>query len=174
MLTDGDVQVASLHYVDPARFGGTDSSFALSPALGVKITQENVTVSQRADDEEATDGFSEELIPFRQTMEIDQALQNAGYTGDDAANMADALTKLLNSPRLKEGSVLRIGTETQDGEDRIVRASIYHRTTHLVTVSLNDRKQYVPSDQPEETPLLASAFDGDAPPTAICGNLPRL
>ncbi len=26
LLTDGDVQVASLHYVDPARFGGTDSS----------------------------------------------------------------------------------------------------------------------------------------------------
>ncbi|OYR12174.1 M23 family metallopeptidase [Brucella grignonensis] len=174
LLTDGDVQVASLHYVDPARFGGTDSSFALSPALGVKIIQENVSVSQRVDDEEASDGFSEELIPFRQTMDIGQALQNAGYTGEDATDMADALTKLLNSPRLKEGSVLRIGTETQDGEDRIVRASIYHRTTHLVTVSLNDRKQYVPSDQPEETPLLASAFDGDAPPTAIRGNLPSV
>jgi len=172
LLTDGDVQVASLHYVDPARFGGTDSSFALSPALGVKITQENVSVAQRADDEEATDGFSEELIPFHQTMDINQALQDAGYTGEDVSNMADALTKLLNSPRLKEGSVLRIGTETQQGEDRVVRASVYHRTTHLVTVSLNDRKQYVPSDQPEETPLLASAFDGDAPPSAIRGNLP--
>ncbi|MFS2325390.1 M23 family metallopeptidase [Brucella sp. H1_1004] len=174
LLTDGDVQVASLHYVDPARFGGVDSSFALSPALGVKITQENVTVAQRADDEEATDGFSEELIPFRQTMDINQALQSAGYTDDDASNMADAITKLLNSPRLKEGSVLRVGTETRNGEDRVVRASVYHRTTHLVTVSLNDRNQYVPSDQPEETPLLASAFDGDAPPSAIRGNLPSV
>ncbi|MDR6434787.1 M23 family metallopeptidase [Brucella pseudogrignonensis] len=174
LLTDGDVQVASLHYVDPARFGGVDSSFALSPALGVKITQENVTVAQRADDEEATDGFSEELIPFRQTMDINQALQSAGYTDDDASNMADAITKLLNSPRLKEGSVLRVGTETHNGEDRVVRASVYHRTTHLVTVSLNDRNQYVPSDQPEETPLLASAFDGDAPPSAIRGNLPSV
>jgi len=174
LLTDGDVQVASLHYVDPARFGGVDSSFALSPALGVKITQENVTVAQRADDEEATDGFSEELIPFRQTMDINQALQSAGYTDDDASNMADAITKLLNSPRLKEGSVLRVGTETHNGEDKVVRASVYHRTTHLVTVSLNDRNQYVPSDQPEETPLLASAFDGDAPPTAIRGNLPSV
>lgn len=174
LLTDGDVQVASLHYVDPARFGGIDSSFSLSPALGVKITQENVTVAQRADDEEATDGFSEELIPFRQTMDINQALQNAGYTDDDASNMADAITKLLNSPRLKEGSVLRVGTETRDGKDRVVRASVYHKTTHLVTVSLNDRNQYVPSDQPEETPLLASAFDGDAPPTAIRGNLPTV
>jgi len=174
LLTDGDVQVASLHYVDPARFGGVDSSFALSPALGVKITQENVTVAQRADDEEATDGFSEELIPFRQTMDINQALQSAGYTDDDASNMADAITKLLNSPRLKEGSVLRVGTETHNGADKVVRASVYHRTTHLVTVSLNDRNQYVPSDQPEETPLLASAFDGDAPPTAIRGNLPSV
>lgn len=174
LLTDGDVQVASLHYVDPARFGGADSPFALNPALGVKITQENVSISQRADDEEAIDGFSEELIPFRETTDINQALQSAGYTGEDASNMADAITKLLNSPRLKEGSVLRVGTETHNGEDRIVRASVYHRTTHLVTVSLNDRKQYVPSDQPEETPLLASAFDGDAPPSAIRGNLPSV
>lgn len=174
LLTDGDVQVASLHYVDPARFGGTDCSFALSPALGVKITQENVSVAQRADDEETGSGFSEELIPFHQTMEIDQALESAGYLGEDATNMASALTKLLNSPRLKEGSVLRIGTETRDDEDRIVRASVYHRTTHLVTIALNDRQQYVPSDQPEETPLLASAFDGDAPPAAIRGNLPSV
>lgn len=62
------------------------------------------------------------------------------------------LAKLMNSPRLKEGSVLRVGTETQDGTDRIVRASIYNRTTHLVTVALNDRGQYIPSDEPEQTP----------------------
>ncbi|MBV2141876.1 M23 family metallopeptidase [Falsochrobactrum sp. TDYN1] len=174
LLTDGDVQVASLHYIDPVRFGGSDSSFALSPALGVKITQENVSVAPRADDEDSGDGFSEELIPFRQTMNIKQALQNAGYTGEDATDMAQALSKLLNSSRLKEGTVLRIGTETRDDVDRIVRASVYHRTTHLVTVAFNDRQQYVPSDEPESTPLLASAFDGDAPPAAIRGNLPTV
>ncbi len=91
LLTDGDVQVASLHYVDPARFGGTDSPFALGPALGVKITQENVSVAQRGDEEASGDGFSEELIPFRQTAEIAQALEDAGYDGDDSANMADRL-----------------------------------------------------------------------------------
>ncbi|MBB5704404.1 murein DD-endopeptidase MepM/ murein hydrolase activator NlpD [Ochrobactrum daejeonense] len=174
LLTDGDVQVASLHYVDPARFGGTDSPFALGPALGVKITQENVSVAQRGDEEASGDGFSEELIPFRQTAEIAQALEDAGYDGDDSANMADSLAKLMNSPRLKEGSVLRVGTETRDGEDRIVRASIYNRTTHLVTVALNDRGQYVPSDEPEETPLLQTAFDGNAAPAAIRGNLPTV
>ncbi|WP_139974885.1 M23 family metallopeptidase [Ochrobactrum sp. CGA5] len=174
LLTDGDVQVASLHYIDPARFGGADSPFALGPALGVKITQENVSVAQRGDDDAVGEGFSEELIPFRQTTEIAQALKDAGYTGNDAENMAGSLAKLMNSPRLKEGTVLRVGTETQEGVDRIVRASIYNRTTHLVTVALNDRGQYVPSDEPEQTPLLQTAFDGNALPTAIRGNLPSV
>ena len=174
LLTDGDVQVASLHYVDPARFGGSDSPFALGPALGVKITQENVSVAQRGDQDTVSEGFSEELIPFRQTAEITQALEDAGYTGDEAGNMADSLAKLMNSPRLKEGSVLRVGTESRDGVDRIVRASIYNRTTHLVTVALNDRGQYIPSDEPEQTPLLQTAFDGNALPTAIRGNLPSV
>ncbi|RQP18490.1 MAG: M23 family metallopeptidase, partial [Brucella intermedia] len=158
----------------PALFVGSDSPFALGPALGVKITQENVSVALRGDEDTVSEGFSEELIPFRQTAEITQALEDAGYTGDDAGNMADSLTKLMNSPRLKEGSVLRVGTETRDGVDRIVRASIYNRTTHLVTVALNDRGQYIPSDEPEQTPLLQTAFDGNALPTAIRGNLPSV
>jgi hypothetical protein len=140
----------------------------------VKITQENVSVAQRGDEDTVSEGFSEELIPFRQTAEITQALEDAGYTGDDASNMADSLTRLMNSPRLKEGSVLRVGTETRDGVDRIVRASIYIATTHLVTVALNDRGQYIPSDEPEQTPLLQTAFDGNALPTAIRGNLPSV
>ncbi|MEL4072870.1 M23 family metallopeptidase [Ochrobactrum sp. GPK 3] len=174
LLTDGDVQVASLHYVDPARFGGNDSPYALGPALGVKITQENVSVAPKANDEQTDDGFSEELIPFRQTADIAQALEDAGYTGEDTSNMVDALAKMMNSPRLKQGSILRVGTETRNGQDRIVRASIYNRTTHLVTVTLNDRQQYVPSDEPEETPLLQTAFDGNAIPSAIRGNLPNV
>ncbi|WP_343312906.1 M23 family metallopeptidase [Brucella sp. BE17] len=172
LLTDGDVQVASLHYVDPARFGGSDSSFTLSPPLGVKITQENVSVTPRVNDEETSDGFSEELIPFRRTAAIAQTLEDAGYNGENTAQIVDALTRLMNSPRLKQGSILRIGTETGKGADHIVRASIYNGTTHLVTVALNDRQQYVPSDEPEATPLLQTAFDGNALPAAIRGKLP--
>lgn len=174
LLTDGDVQVASLHYVDPLRFGSSESPFSLTPPLGVRITQENVSVAPRNEAEKAGEGFSEELIPFRRAANIVDALGDAGYTGDDAKDMADALAKLMNSPRLKEGSVVRIGTESTNGEDRVVRASIYNRTTHLVTVALNDRQQYVPSDEPEATPLLATAFDGNAVPSTIRGDLPSV
>ncbi|MGU3573888.1 M23 family metallopeptidase [Brucellaceae bacterium C25G] len=175
LLTDGDVQVASLHYVDPLRFGASESLFSLSPAIGVRITQENVSVAARNEGAEiAGDGFSEELIPFRNAANITDALTSAGYTGDSAQEMAEALSKLMNSPRLKEGSVLRVGVESRDGEDKIVRASIYSNTTHLVTITLNDKSQYVPSDEPESTPLLASAFDGEVVPTRLRGDLPSV
>ncbi len=173
LLTDGDVQVASLHYVDPVRFGG-DSPFGLGPSLGVKITQENVSVAPRAEDDQSSEGFSEELIPFRQDADIKQALKDAGYGGEDSASMADALATLINAPRLKAGSVLRVGTWSHNGVDRVVRASIYDGTKHIVTVTLNDRQQYVPSDEPEETPLLETAFDGNGVPAVMRGNLPSV
>src|SRR3954447_7751684 len=43
VLTDGAVQVASLHYVDPQRFGATD----VPPIALPKVIQENVSVSPR-------------------------------------------------------------------------------------------------------------------------------
>lgn len=175
LLTDGDVQVASLHYVDPLRFGANDTLYAFAPALGVRITQENVSVAARNEGTEfAGSGFSEELIPFRSATNISDALTNAGYSNDSATQMTEALSKLMNSPRLKEGSVLRVGVESRDGEDKIVRASIYNDTTHLVTVTLNDKAQYVPSDEPEATPLLATAFDGNVAPTRLRGDLPTV
>lgn len=162
LLTDGDIQVASLHYVDPLRFGGADNALALTQPIGVRITQENVSVAPRSEISETTaEGFSEEIIAFRSASTIEEALNNAGYTGQHSENMAEALSKLMNSPRLKEGSVLRVGISSKNNEDKIVRASIYNGTNHLVTVTLNDRQQYAPSEEPEYTPLLASAFDDE-------------
>lgn len=174
LLTDGDVQIASLHYVDPLRFGNNDSSFTLTQPLGVRITQENVSVSNRILDGETNTGFSENLIPFRSDSKIIDALNTSGYEGEDADNIAEALAKLMNSPRLKSGSVLRVGVLSSEKEDHIVRVTLYNGTTHIVTVALDDQNQYVPSDEPEMTPLLQTAFDDTAPPPTIRGELPSV
>ncbi|KXF79400.1 peptidase M24 [Paramesorhizobium deserti] len=174
LLTDGDVQVASLHYVDPLRFGNSESPYSLTPPLDVRIIQENVSVAPRAGPDAVSDGFSEEVIPFRNDDAILDSLAKAGYDGTNAAEMAEALAKLMNSPRLKAGSVLRVGVVSHNDQDRIVRASIYNGTTHLLTVALDDREQYVPSDEPEMTPLLRTAFDGSTPLPRIRGDLPTV
>lgn len=173
MLTDGDVQVASLHYVDPARFGNSGTPFDLSQPIGVKITQENVSTSQRSE-KPVEDSFSEELIPFRQTADIADKLEDSGYRGEEVDKVVASLTQMMNSPRLKEGSVLRIGTLSHNEQDAVVRASIYNGTTHILTIARNAQGQFVPADEPEQTPLLASAFDGNAVPRFIRGSLPSV
>lgn len=174
LLTDGDVQIASLHYVDPLRFGNSDSSYTLTPPLGVRITQENVSITNRILDGEINSGFSEDIIPFRSDAKIIEALNKSGYEGEDANNIAEALAKLMNSPRLKAGSVLRIGVMSSEKADHIVRVTLYNGTTHIVTVALDDQNQYVPSDEPEMTPLLQTAFDDTEPLPIIRGDLPSV
>lgn len=174
LLTDGAVQVASLHYVDPLRFGADEDPFNLRNPLAVKIIQENVSVAPRISDDAESHGYSEELIPFRNDKDILGAFNEAGYEDEDATGMSEAIAKLLNSPRLKGGSVLRLGIESHDSVDRIMRASVYNGTTHILTIALNDKDQYVPADEPEMTPGLQLAFDDNPPASRQPGDLPTV
>ncbi|MGN8023151.1 M23 family metallopeptidase [Phyllobacterium sp. 22229] len=174
LLTDGAVQVASLHYVDPLRFGADEDPFNLRNPLAVKIIQENVSIAPRISDDAESHGYSEELIPFRNDKDILGAFNEAGYEDEDATGMSEAIAKLLNSPRLKGGSVLRLGIESHDSVDRIMRASVYNGTTHILTIALNDKDQYVPADEPEMTPGLQLAFDDNPPASRQPGDLPTV
>ncbi|CCV11393.1 M23 family metallopeptidase [Mesorhizobium sp. STM 4661] len=171
-LSDGAVQVASLHYVDPQRFG---EAFAESMAgsYDVKIVPENVSVSPRAVADDQTPAFAEEIIPFTKDTDIAEAFADSGYTGDDATGMAEAIAKLLNAPALKAGTVLRVGLEVRGDTAKVVRTSVYDRTQHIVTIALDDRGQYVPAREPEPNPELLTAFD-DSPPVVVRGSLPNV
>ncbi|MEW6630005.1 MAG: M23 family metallopeptidase [Pseudomonadota bacterium] len=171
-LSDGAVQVASLHYVDPQRFG---EAFAESMAgsYDVKITPENVSVAPRAALDDHAPAFAEEIIPFTKDTDIAEAFADSGYTGDDATGMAEAIGKLLNAPALKAGTVLRVGLEVRGDIAKVVRTSVYDRSTHIVTIALDDQGQYVPAQEPESNPELLTAFD-DSQPVVVRGNLPNV
>ncbi|GLQ82027.1 peptidase M24 [Mesorhizobium huakuii] len=172
-LSDGAVQVASLHYVDPQRFG---EAFAESMAgsYDVKIVPENVSVSPRAATDDQAPAFAEEIIPFTKDTDLTEAFADSGYTGDDATGMAEAIAKLLNAPTLKAGTVLRVGLEVHGDAAKVVRTSVYDKTTHIVTIALDDRGQYVPAQEPDPNPELLTAFDDSSAPVVVRGNLPTV
>jgi murein DD-endopeptidase MepM/ murein hydrolase activator NlpD len=173
LTADGDVQVAALHYVDPQRFGDSLAAQAITASYGVRIVPENVSVAPRTANEETSLAYAEEIIPFTESREIVEAFAGSGYDGDDAKGMAEAIAKMLNATALKAGTVLRVGLEVRGDEAKVVRTSVYDRTSHIVTIALDDRKQYVPASEPEPNPEILTAFD-DSPPVVVRGNLPTV
>ena len=173
ILSDGAVQVAALHYIVPERFGETLATQALNASYGVRIVPENVSVTPRTPGEEQTVVFAEDIIPFNAEGEIAKTFADAGYEGDDASGMAEAISKLLETTKLKAGSVLRVGLEVRGDEAKVVRTSVYDHQNHLLSIALDDHGQFVPAAEPEPNPELLTAFD-DAPPVTVRGNLPTV
>jgi murein DD-endopeptidase MepM/ murein hydrolase activator NlpD len=173
-LTEGDVQVASLEYVDPTRFGGAGDGLEIPETYGVKFVPENVTVAPRSDSEQVDIQFAEELISFRSDQKIRTALSNAGYDGKDAKGMTEAITTLLNGDALRAGSLLRLGIETRNDVPRIMRAGIYRNKEHVLTVALDDNDQYVPADPPEGGDQLIAALDVEQRNVRVRGDLPSV
>ena len=139
----------------------------------MRIVPENVTVTPRAEVDDQAVVFAEDIIPFTTDRKIAEAFEDSGYVGDDATGMAEAIAKLLNAPALKAGTVLRVGLEVRGDVAKVVRTSVYDGQTHLVSIALDDRGQYVPAAEPEPNPELLTAFD-DSPPVTVRGNLPSV
>lgn len=173
ILTDGDVQVAALHYVDPQRFGDSFAAQTLAASYGVRIVPENVSVAPRPATGETELAYAEDIIPIPAERGIGAAFTESGYAGEDATAMAEAIRKLLNADVLKAGSVLRLGLEVHGDKAAIMRASVYDRTRHIVTIALDDDGQFVPATEPEQNPAVLTAFD-DSPPPVVRGTLPTV
>lgn len=175
VLTDGNVQVASLAYVDPRRFASDSSDIDLFAGLTARVVEENMSVSTydtiTPDDTE----YADDVLPARQDTDIDTLMIGAGYTKAQAEDLAAYLEGQLGSRELAEGDVLRICIAQQGKEADIVRASVYSRGRHVTTAALDDKGRFVTGAEPPYLDAVATAFDDDGKPAIITGrDLPRV
>ena len=174
ILSDGAVHVAALHYVNPRRFGNPSISDVIPAAFDVKVVPQNVSVARVSRSNGLVPAFSEEVIAVRQNGSIRDVFENSGYSGEDADGMIEALTTLLKTDRLEADMAVQIGVETRDDAGHIVRTGIYHRNSgHVLTVALNDRRQYVRAEEPAIDPAISSAHNATPGKVAVRGDLPR-
>ncbi|MEL6093854.1 M23 family metallopeptidase [Bartonella schoenbuchensis] len=154
------------------------STLKLSDNPGVRITQENLTISPQKNRIDLTKNYVEDIIPVHKKQTILEILQEfeSDYNREQIEQVAQALATLNYSDFLKEGSLLRLGIVTQHGEeDHIVRASIYRKKYHALTVALNDDNQFVESTEPEMSPILQTAFQNGLSHSLInVGRLPTV
>ncbi len=171
ILTDGSVQLASLHYIDPLRFGIDDPSLATGLGLAARIIPQNMSVAPRqtaeADDYPV---FEEDLVEFNSTEDIGDALEATGY--GLANSMAEAIETLLKTKTLKAGHVIRLGLQENKAGNEIVRASVYSGSNHQLTIALNDRRQYVPAPEPIDPGIMHERGNETPVPVMVNRDLP--
>lgn len=173
ILTDGSVEVAALHFVNPERFGLADPALsAIQLQSTAKIVPQNISVASIDNEFRPSRDFSEHLIEVRAAAPIRQLLGGTEFGKSEP--MAEALETLLNTENLKEGHTIRLGLQGSLMGQNIIRASVYLGNNHQTTIALNDQNQYVPSQEPFDEGVMAALKERDKPkpPVNIVRDLP--
>lgn len=147
-LAEGAVEVASLPYVDPARFEMTSDAGALG-ALTIAITPENVSLLEKTEDV-GDIGIEEKILQVAEGSSLRRMLIDEGASDDAAARIQSALVANFAFD-FRAGQKLRIGLapDSDTGSIRPVRVSLYQPDDrHIATVALSDTGVYVAAQEP--------------------------
>ncbi len=171
-LANGAVEVASLPYVDPARFE-TSSSDPNFGALTVAITPENVLTLEKSDEPDDA-GIEDKVRTVVEGASLRKMLMDEGADEEAATRIQSALVANFSFD-FRAGQKLRIGLvpDPDTGEVRLVRISLYHPDgRHVATVALSDTGNYVAAQEPATAAeLVASAEEEDVSPPSVLPTL---
>ncbi|MBB4232737.1 M23 family metallopeptidase [Rhizobium mongolense] len=173
-LTDGATQVAALYYVDPQRFSNEDNDVDLTSGLSARVLEQNMTVSAPESITPQTEEFADDIVPARQDVTIVKALMDSGYPEPQAKMLSANLAPPLGSDELAKGDVLRVGIIQKGEQAKLIRASVYRGTRHLVTIALDDKSRFVEASEPPRLDAIATAFDDNSLSVPAGQNLPRV
>ena len=173
MLTDGNEQLSALYYIDPRRFEATED-VDMTAGLSARVVEQNMSVSTPQTSTVKVQEYADDVIPVRQAQTMEATLFGAGYSKEQAKQTADALSAENGSADVQAGDVLRIGILQSDEKSDVVRASLYRKSRHVVTVATNDTKRFIKASEPPQLDAIATAFDSSNAPLTANRDLPRV
>ena len=174
ILTAGNTQLSALYYVDPRRFSSHEDEIDITAGLTARIVEQNMTVTPAEPVTPKTRDYADDVIPIRTEKDVRTALTDVGYPDGKAEEIAGHLGNRMKEPTLYPGDVLRIGVLQQGDMVLVVRASVYRRGQHEVTIALNDHGRIVDAEEPPALDAVAGAFDEQPPQLATGRDLPRV
>lgn len=169
-LADGELEVASLPYVDPARFETDGSASDALAAFAMAITEENVTPIAKSETGIEDFGIEEKVLTVEEGAVLRTMLTGEGATIDEATQIQSALVANFSFD-FRAGQMLRIGLapDPDTGSIHPVRVSLYEGDKHIATVALSDTGTFVAATEPElDAELLAAEPETpQTPPGAL-------
>jgi murein DD-endopeptidase MepM/ murein hydrolase activator NlpD len=173
-LANGAVQVASLPYVDPARFdlASADPNSPLT-ATAIAIAPENVSLLEKSDDPGDV-GIEDKVLPVVEGDSLRKMLMDEGADPDSAAAIQSALVANFSFD-FRAGQKVRLGLapDPDTGAVRPVRVSLYEpNDRHIATVALSDNGVYVAAHEPASDQGQLEVAEQEQPDAV--GTLPTL
>ncbi|MGK9055134.1 M23 family metallopeptidase [Neorhizobium sp. CSC1952] len=174
VLASGNTQLSALYYVDPQRFSSKDDDLDITAGLSARVVEENISVSAPEPITSHTREYADDIIPVRKPETVTQAMTEVGYPEGKAQEISGYLQSRLGGADLLAGDVLRIGVIQEGDMVLVVRASVYRRGKHQVTIAVDDHGRFIDGDAPPMLDAVASAFS-EQPPQVMTGReLPRV
>ena len=174
VLTEGTAQVATLYYVDPQRFSSDSDALDLLSRVTARVVEENSSVAMPTTITPTTPEYADDILPVRKAAKVSAIMMAGGYAQADSKAIEDYFSQALGRDKLEEGEVLRLGIIQQGEKARIVRASLYAHSAHLLTAAVNDKGELIEGTEPPQLAAIATAFEDDGVQVADTGDLPRV
>lgn len=170
-LAEGAVEVASLPYVDPARFELASADPNALNAIAIAIAPENMSLIEKTEDIDEF-GIEDKVVRIAEGDSMRKLLIAEGSDPDAASAIQSALVANFSFD-FRAGQKLRLGLapDPDTGAIRPVRVSLYQpNDRHIATVARSDTGSYVAAQEPAVDAELVVA-EAEAEPI---GALPTL
>jgi len=161
-LAGGAAEVASLPYVDPARFDLASAEPNALTSLAIAIAPENLSLIEKSEEDVDDLDVQEKMIAVQEGASMRKMLMDEGATPEEASSIQAALVANFSFD-FRAGQKLRLAlAEDGAGRRHPVRVSLYDGERHLASVALSDTGTFVAAEAPAANDQL---FATEAAPT---------